>query len=61
MKKLSQDGAPDTDKILEIISEIKPNQQEQIKFKKDHIAKFFPKSYSPQQMEQVIMKLLAEW
>ena len=43
------------------MTEEKPNQKEQIKLKTDTIRPFFPKGYSPQQMEQTIMKLLADW
>jgi len=61
MKKLSQENRLDMDTIFAIITEEKPNQKEQIKLKKDNIKRFFPKDYTSQQMEQVIMKLLAEW
>ena len=61
MKKLSQDGKLDTDAIFAIMTEEKPNQKEQIKLPKDRIKKFFPKDYTAKQMEEVIMKLLADW
>lgn len=61
MKRLSADGKLDMDTIFEIMTEEKPNQKEQIKLPKERIKGFFPKSYTAQQMEQVIMKLLAEW
>ena len=61
MKKLSQDGKLDMDTICGIMTEEKPNQKEQIKLPKERIKGFFPKSYTAQQMEQVILKLLAEW
>lgn len=61
MKKLSADGNLDMDAIFKIMTEEKPNQKEQIKFKVDNIRQFFPKKYDAQQMEQVILKLLAEW
>jgi ParB family chromosome partitioning protein len=61
MKKLSQDGKLDMDMIFAIMTEEKPNQKEQIKLPKDRIKKFFPKDYTAKQMEEVIMKLLADW
>jgi len=61
MKKLSADGKLDMNTIFVIMTEEKANQKEQIKLKKDSIKGFFPKGYTAQQMEQVIMKLLAEW
>jgi len=61
MKKLSQDGKLDMDMIFAIMTEEKPNQKEQIKLPKERIKKFFPKDYTAKQMEEIIMKLLADW
>ena len=61
MRRLSADGQLNMDTIFKIMTEEKPNQAEQIKIKTDSIKAFFPKNYSLRQMEQVIMKLLAEW
>ena len=61
IRKLSAAGVLDMDTIFEIMTEEKGNQKEQVKLKVDSIRKFFPKSYNPRQMEDVIMKLLAEW
>ena len=61
MKIISQDGKLDMDTIFTIMTEEKGNQKEQIKLKKESIKGFFPKNYSVQQMEQTIMKLLADW
>jgi len=61
MKRLSADGKLDMDTIFSIMTEEKPNQKEQIKLPKERIKGFFPKSYTAQQMEKVIMKLLEEW
>lgn len=61
MKKLSQDGRLDMDVIFAIMTEEKSNQKEQIKLKKDTIKDFFPKGYTAQQMEQIILKLLEDW
>lgn len=57
MKKLSQQGLLTDDKILEIMSEEKANQKERIKIPTERVRKFFPKSYSNTQIEEVISKL----
>ena len=57
MKKLSQQGLLADDKILEIMSEEKANQKERIKIPTERVRKFFPKSYSNTQIEEVIVKL----
>lgn len=57
MKKLSQQGLLADDKILEIMSEEKANQKERIKIPTERVRKFFPKSYSNTQIEEVIIKL----
>lgn len=61
MKRLSAEGKLDMDTIFEMMTEEKPNQKEQVKLKKENIIKYFPKGYSTKQMEQVILKLLADW
>jgi len=61
MRQLLADCKLDRDVIFEIMEEEKPNQKEQVKLKADSIRKYFPKGYTTQQMEQVIMKLLADW
>ena len=61
MRRLSADGRLDMDTIFKIMTEDKPNQIEQIKLRTDNIKAFFPRGYSPKQMENVIMKLLADW
>lgn len=58
LKKLSQDGLL-TDKALQdIVSEEKPNQQEQFKFKRDDVCKYFPKSYTDKQVYDEVFKAL---
>ncbi len=61
MRKLSADGKLDLDAIFSIITEEKPNQKEQIKLKADNIRNYFPKGYTMRQMEDTILKLLADW
>ena len=58
LKKLSQSGELNMDKIFEILREPKANQQEKISFRVDDLRKFFPKSYSVARIQERILKLL---
>ena len=60
MKKLSQAGELDSDTISKIISEEKPNQREKISFQIENLTKFFPKSYTPRDIERKIIKLIED-
>ena len=57
MKKLSQQGGLDDDKINEIMAEEKANQKERIKIPTERVRKYFPKSFSNSQIEDEIVKL----
>ena len=57
MKKLSQQGLLDDDKILEIMSEEKANKKERIKIPTEKLRKYFPKNYSTSQIEEAIIKM----
>ena len=56
LKKLSQDGVLDDQMIYAVMSEEKPNQQEQIKFKREDLKKYFPAGYTNEQMRRDIIK-----
>ena len=56
LKKLSQEGLLDPNAIYEIMSEEKPNQQEQIKLKRDDLRKCFPPNYTDEQIKKDIVK-----
>ena len=58
MKKLSQSGELNMDRIFEILREPKANQQEKISFRVEDLRKFFPKSYSVARIQERILKLL---
>lgn len=58
LKKLSQDGVLTEKEIRDIVSEEKPNQQEQFKFKREDIRKFFPGSYTDKQVYDEVFKAL---
>ncbi len=61
MKKLSQDGELNMDKIFAIMTQPKANQQEKISFRVEDIRKFFPKSYTPTRIQETILKLLSDY
>ena len=56
LKKLSQEGVLDDQMIYAVMSEEKPNQQEQIKFKREDLKKYFPAGYTDEQMRRDIIK-----
>ena len=57
MKKLSQQGLLDDDKIFEIMSEEKANQKERIKISTERVRKYFPKDFTNTQIEDTIIRL----
>ena len=61
LKKFSQEGVLSDQTIYETLAEQKPNQQEQYKFKREEIRKYFPKSYTPAKMQETIIRLLERW
>ena len=58
MKKLSQAGELDIDKIFDLLREPKANQQDKISFRVDDLRKYFPRSYSAARIQGHILKLL---
>ena len=61
LKQLSQAEKLDMDTVFGILTQPKANQREKISFRTDEVRKFFPKNYSPAQMQEVILKLLGEY
>ena len=61
LKQLSQAGKLNMDTIFGILTQPKANQREKISFRTDEVRKFFPKNYTPAQMQEVILKLLGEY
>ena len=49
------------DSMLAIMSEEKKPEKNDLTIKADKLQKYFPKAYTPQQMEQVIIRLLEGW
>ena len=58
MKRLSQAGELDIDRIFDILREPKANQIDKISFRTDDLRIFFPKSYSVARIHEHILKLL---
>lgn len=61
MKKLSQAGKLNDDVMLSIMTEIKKHEKNEIRLTSDILEKYFPKNYTPQKMQEVIIKLLESW
>ncbi len=61
LKKLSQEGRCSLDDMCGILGEIKKGDLERVAFKSEQLRKYFPKSYSPKQMQDTILKLLEQW
>ena len=61
MKKLSRQGSLNEDTILEIMLEQKKPEAWSLALPMNKIARYFPPSYTPQRMEETIMKLLDAW
>lgn len=57
MKRLSQAGELDADRIFAMLTEQKPNQREKLKIPMERIRGFFPKEYTAAQIEASIVKL----
>ena len=58
MKRLSQAGELDIDRIFDLLREPKANQIEKISFRTEDLRKYFPKSYSAARIHEHILKLL---
>ncbi len=61
MRKLSQSGELNEDNMLQIMMEQKKPQSFSITIPLDKLRKYFPRSYSPEKMEETIFKLLEQW
>ena len=61
IKRLSQAGELDIDRIFDILREPKANQIDKISFRTEDLRKFFPKSYSAARIQETILKLLVDY
>lgn len=61
IKKLAQDGTFTTETVVAIMGEEKKSEIDTVTIKNDILRKYFPRSYTPKQMEDTIIKLLEQW
>lgn len=61
LKKLSQEGGCTLDAMCEVMNEIKKDQLDHVTIKNEVLRKYFPKSYTPKQMQDTIIRLLEKW
>ena len=61
IKKLSQEGKCSYDAIFDIMGEEKKAEMDRVTIKNEVLRKYFPKSYTPKQMQDTIIKLLEQW
>ena len=61
MKKLAQEGKFTYEAAFAIMGEAKKDELDKVVIKNDTLKKYFPRSYTPRQMEDVIIKLLEQW
>ena len=61
LKKLSQEGGCTLEAMYDILGEVKKGDLERVAFKSEQLRKYFPKSYTPRQMQDTIIKLLEQW
>lgn len=61
MKELNKVNKLNNEVIYAVMIEEKANQKDKLSFKAEDIDKYFPKSYTPRQKSELIVKLLSEW
>ena len=61
LKKLSQEGGCTLDAMCEVMNEIKKDELDHVMIKNEVLRKYFPKSYTPKQMQDTIIRLLEKW
>ena len=61
IKKLSQEGKCSYEAIFDIMGEEKKAEMDRVTIKNEVLRKYFPKSYTPKQMQDTIIKLLEQW
>ena len=61
MKKLAQEGKLTYEAAFAIMGKAKKDELDKVVIKNDTLKKYFPRSYTPRQMEDVIIKLLEQW
>ena len=61
IKKLAQQGEFDYDAVYDIMNEENKSELDTVTIKNETLRKYFPRNYTPRQMENIIIKLLDQW
>ena len=61
LKKMAQQGEFSYEKAFDVMGQEKKSEQDTVTIKNDILRKYFPRSYTPKQMEDTIIKLLEQW
>lgn len=61
IKKLAQEGNFTSEAVVDIMGEEKKSEQDTVTIKNETLRKYFPRSYTPRQMEEKIIQLLDAW
>lgn len=61
IKKLAQQGKFSYDAVYDIMNEVKKSELDNVTIKNETLRKYFPRSYTPRQMEEKIIQLLEAW
>ena len=61
LKKLAQEGHFSYDATFAVMGEAKKDELDKVVIKNDTLRKYFPRNYTPKQMEETIIKLLEQW
>ena len=61
LKKMAQQGEFSYEKAFDVMGQEKKSEKDTVTIKNDTLRKYFPRSYTPKQMEDTIIKLLDQW
>ena len=61
LKKMAQQGDFSYEKAFDVMGQEKKSEKDTVTIKNDTLRKYFPRSYTPKQMEDTIIKLLEQW
>ena len=61
LKKMAQQGDFSYEKAFDVMGQEKKSEKDTVTIKNETLRKYFPRSYTPRQMESIIIKLLDQW
>ena len=61
LKKMAQQGEFSYEKAFDVMGQEKKSEKDTVTIKNETLRKYFPRSYTPRQMESIIIKLLDQW